>query len=61
MEFAETQIREAGGRLVVVETSGRPDYESTRSFYRRIGYAEAARLHEFYAANDDKVIYLKRV
>ena len=61
MEFAEVRIREAGGRLVVVETSGRPDYDSTRAFYRRIGYAEAARLHEFYAANDDKVIYLKRV
>ena len=61
MEFAEARIRETGGRLAVVETSGRAEYESTRTFYRHIGYAEAARLHEFYAPGDDKVIYLKRV
>ena len=61
MDFAETDIRRQGGRLVVVETAGKAVYDSTRAFYQRIGYHEAARLPEFYAPGDDTIIYLTRV
>ena len=61
MEYAEENIRKLGGRLVVVETSGRAIYDATRAFYLRVHYTEATRLPEFYAPNDDKVVYLKRL
>ena len=61
MNVAEEHIRSLGGRLAVVETAGRAIYDSTRAFYQRIGYTEASRLPEFYAENDDKIIYLKKL
>ncbi|MGD9875018.1 MAG: GNAT family N-acetyltransferase [Kiritimatiellia bacterium] len=59
MAFTEESIWEAGGRLAVLETAGREDYEPTRNFYIAIGYTEAARVKDFYAPGDDKVIYTK--
>ena len=59
MQFAEAQIRERGGRLMVLETSGRSIYDATRKFYLRLGYREAAALKDFYAPGDDKVIFMK--
>ena len=56
----EMERRIAGkARLVVVETSGRPDYRSTEAFYLARGYREAARVADFYAPGDDQVIYTK--
>jgi ribosomal protein S18 acetylase RimI-like enzyme len=60
MDFAEQRIRDAGGRLFIVETSGRESYTPTRLFYERIGYTLAARIEDFYAPGDDKIIYTKR-
>jgi ribosomal protein S18 acetylase RimI-like enzyme len=42
-----------------VDTSGREQYAPTRNFYERMGYREEARLIDFYAPGDDKVIYAK--
>ena len=61
MAWAEERIAEAGGRLVIVETSGRPLYEPTRAFYLRIGYREEARIRDFYGPGDDRVIYVRVV
>jgi D-alanine-D-alanine ligase len=61
MEFAEEGIVHRGGRLSIVETSGRAIYDSTRQFYLRIGYPEACRIADFYAPGDDKVVYAKRL
>jgi GNAT superfamily N-acetyltransferase len=55
----ERLVREAGGRLMVIETSSRRDYLPTRRFYLRCGYFEAARVADFYAEGDDKVMYTK--
>ncbi len=61
MAHAEELIRERGGRIAVVETAGRKSYEPTRRFYEKIGYVESARLSSFYAPDDDKVIYTKKL
>jgi D-alanine-D-alanine ligase len=61
MQAAEQLMRERDGRVSVVETSGRPQYESTRAFYRRLDYQEAALLADFYAPGDDKVILIKNI
>ena len=60
MEAAEEKIKQAKGRLVLVETSSKPGYEKTNLFYQRIGYKETARIIDFYAIGDDQVIYEKR-
>jgi len=59
MDFAEQKIRDAGGRLYIVETSGRESYLPTRKFYEKIGYTIAACVKDFYAVGDDKIIYTK--
>jgi len=56
---AEAWILEEGRNRVYVETSSRPQYGPTRAFYRACGYIEDARLDEFYAPNEAKVIFLK--
>jgi D-alanine-D-alanine ligase len=57
----EDCARQAGGRLVIIETAGRALYEPTRRFYLTWGYHEAARIADFYADGDDKVMYVRRV
>jgi ribosomal protein S18 acetylase RimI-like enzyme len=59
MTLTEQLIRSREGRRIYVETSGRPDYLPTRSFYERCEYVKAAELPEFYGDGDSKVIYLK--
>jgi GNAT superfamily N-acetyltransferase len=55
----ERLIRQAGGAMVYAETSGRPQYESTRAFYERMGFRVASVLEDFYAPGDSKVTYVK--
>ena len=57
MRQVEEAVRLAGGRLIVLDTSGRPAYAPTRAFYERIGYARSATVPDFYAPGDDLVIY----
>ena len=57
----ERRLEHDGARLLVIETSSRPEYEPTRHFYTSRGYTEAARVGEFYAPGDDRVIYTKRL
>jgi ribosomal protein S18 acetylase RimI-like enzyme len=61
MAFTEGKIKESQGRLVIVETSGRPDYEKTRRFYKSRDYEVVARIVDFYAPGDDKLILGKRL
>lgn len=61
MEYAERLIVEKGGRIAVVETSGHSRYQPTRAFYSRAGYIEQARIVDFYAPGDDKIIFIKRL
>lgn len=56
----EMERRLAGSaRLIVVETAGRPDYAGTRAFYEARGYRRTATIPDFYAPNDDLVVYVK--
>lgn len=58
-EHATELIRSRGGRLVIAETSSRPKYEQTRRFYLARGYAELARIRDYYRSGDDLVVYGK--
>ncbi|HEX6536012.1 MAG TPA: GNAT family N-acetyltransferase [Gemmatimonadaceae bacterium] len=56
----ERRLQGHHARLLVVETSSRSDYAQTRSFYGRRGYTEHARVRDFYAPGDDRIILTKR-
>ena len=59
MAAAENVMAGQGARLIYADTSSRPQYEPTRSFYLACGYLEAAFLTDFYAPGDGKVIFVK--
>jgi len=61
MTEVERRLEERRARLLVVETSSRDDYAPTRRFYEKRGYAERARVRDFYAAGDDRVVLSKRL
>jgi ribosomal protein S18 acetylase RimI-like enzyme len=61
MKSAEEEITKAEGRLSIIETSSTPAYEKTRNFHRSHGYNVVARLPDFYAPGDDKLILQKRL
>lgn len=55
----ENEIRMREGRLILIETSSKGSYDSTREFYERMDYGIVSRIDEFYSEQDDKVIYGK--
>lgn len=55
-DAAENEARARGGRLCVIETSSTQAYAPAREFYSKRGYREAARIADFYAPGDDRVI-----
>lgn len=59
LHHVETALRADGQRLLLVETSGLPRYEQTRMFYAKHGFEREARIRDFYAAGDDKIVFRK--
>ena len=59
LDHMERELRAQGARLVLVETSGLPDYARTRAFYTRCGYHEEARVRDYYEPGADMVLFRK--
>ena len=59
VEAAEQLLKAKGQRLLIVDTSGTDAFAPTRRFYTRNGYEEEARIRDFWAEGDDKVIFRK--
>lgn len=57
LRAAEDRIVSLGGARVYVDTSTKPQYAATRSFYERCGYELDAALEGFYGPGDGKAIY----
>ncbi len=57
---SEEAARNAGGRMIIAETSGTPHYEPTRNFYLGMGYKIEATIKDFYVEGDDLAIFIKR-
>ena len=55
----EQRLTTHDARLVVVETSSRPDHAPTRSFYEARGYTRTATIPGYYAPGDDLVVFTK--
>lgn len=61
LTFTEADVRELGGRLLVIETSDTAKYEPTRRFYLKHGYTAAATIPDFYADGDGMAVFTKKV
>jgi GNAT superfamily N-acetyltransferase len=59
LKAIEDDVRKQGGKILWIETSGRPLYASTEAFYRKNGYELQASLKDFYGSGDPKQIYSK--
>jgi hypothetical protein len=61
LQAVERRVVDSGGRILVAETSSRTDYLSARSFYEARGYAEVARIRDFFGPGDDRVTFTRRL
>lgn len=61
MHYIEEVLREQKQRVLIVETSGLPEFERTRSFYDNCGYTREAVIRDFYEEGDDKVVFWKKL
>lgn len=61
MRLAERAVARRGGGGLYIETSSRAVYARTRRFYRDAGYRQVARLRDFYATGDHKVVFCKTI
>ncbi len=61
MRHAEQDLRGRGQRLLVVRTSGTPQFEGTRAFYLGLGYLEHAHVPDYWTDGDDLVLFTLRL
>ena len=61
IHYTETQIKKNQGRLLLIDTSSQAKYLPTQAFYKTIGYKEVARIPDFYAKNEDKIVFSKHL
>jgi GNAT superfamily N-acetyltransferase len=59
--WLEKAVREAAGRMILIETSSQPKYEKTRRFYSGLGYQEISRIPDFYRKGDDRITFVKHL
>ncbi len=59
IHYIERHLAEKGHRVLLVETSGLPEFEKTRAFYLKCHYDQEARIRDFYDAGEDKVVFRK--
>lgn len=61
MNHIEDYLTAKGHRVLIVETSGLPEYELTRTFYHKHNYKKEAVIRDFYQAGEDNVVFLKKL
>lgn len=57
----EQAVRDANGRLLLIETSDLPTFAPTRHFYHKNGFTEVAHIPDFFADGNGKVSFIRRV
>lgn len=59
VRHVERDLQTRGARVLLIETSGVPEFAGQRAFYTSLGYHQEARIRDFYDAGDDKIVYWK--
>lgn len=55
----ETELNHRNARLLIVETSQLPYFAPARAFYEKYGFTLEAEIKNFFAEDDNKLIYTK--
>lgn len=55
----EAHLRSKRQRVLIVDTSSGDAFSDAREFYRKSGYTEEARIRDFWAPGDDKIVFWK--
>lgn len=61
MNYIEQQLKQKGGRILIVETSSDDAQIGARQFYHKIGYTQAAVIKDFWKDGEDKIVFWKRI
>jgi N-acetylglutamate synthase-like GNAT family acetyltransferase len=61
VQYLEAALREGSQRILIADTSGTEEFAQTRTFYRKNGYMEEARIRDFWAVDNDKVVFWKSI
>jgi GNAT superfamily N-acetyltransferase len=61
LRACEDGVRAAGGRLLLIETSGQASYAPTHRFYAKHGYQPPSVIPDYYADGDDLLVFRKRL
>ncbi len=59
VQQVEHELRRRAARLLIVETSGLPEFALARSFYAKCGFVHEASIRNFFDAGDDKLVFTK--
>lgn len=59
VKHMEEDLSESGGKIILIETSGKPEYENERKFYVKNGYDVQTIIKDFYRSGDDLYVYRK--
>lgn len=61
MKYIEEYLLQSNNRILIVETSGLPEFGLTRRFYEKLNYQQVGIIPEFYQQGEDKVIFWKNL
>ncbi len=61
LDHAENFVKEKKGRWILAETSSKDVYNATRNFYMRNNYSIVAQIKDFYAINDNLIVFGKYI
>lgn len=59
VKHMEEDLKSVSGKLILIETSGKAEYENERKFYTKNGYEVQTIIKDFYRSGDDLYIYRK--
>ncbi|MFM2591252.1 GNAT family N-acetyltransferase [Vibrio sp. TBV020] len=61
MQLMESTLTKQEQRLLIVETSSTDDFQTARTFYSAIGYAQQGAVEHYYDDNDHKITFIKKL
>jgi ribosomal protein S18 acetylase RimI-like enzyme len=61
IEYMENDVKKLNGYLILIETSGKTEYEGERRFYEKNGYGVQTIIKDFYRNGDDLFVYHKYI
>jgi ribosomal protein S18 acetylase RimI-like enzyme len=61
ISWLEKHVKSVSSRMILTETSSKPQNRVTRAFYRALGFKEISRIPDFYGSGDDRITYVKKL